>query len=1022
MATGDSVRATLVNRVTERLGNTETIVFSRNSFMSEKLLKTGLFNNSSRGILLVNGFISQNGKLTPVLVWGVDDMDIPKGGSVINTTLADEILPAHKKPGNTNGLHETTAGNTATIVLRLPSTGLVPSGSLFVTGNYTTSMRLSFSSIVDAANGGNISMKNEQILPSNIFVNRSELADILEAPGKINLILSAKNITEDNLSAAWDYSSSGLSVIDKENYDETVSDRIFIQKEIVDYISQHNNHTNRLFSYLANTISHEKHTIPYSFVTAVDCYKGDTLLPDEVILSDYSSRRLNARTGDNVEITYYTSQDFKALTTKSVLLKVKKIVPLAELYADSALSANFPGLSGVERCTDWDSDLPINMDLITDEDEKYWEQFRTTPKAIIPYEAIANDWSNEYGSATALRVSKNSFDGNINLGGLTPEMFGIKLIHPREAGIHAAENGVDFSSLFLSLGFFIIISAILLMLNPLSEMLYVRRDEINTMKALGYPKKRIIKILWTEALPVVVVSSIIGVITGLLYTSLIMWLLGNVWQGATQTSGFTIYPDIVTPVTGLIAGIALSLSVLRITIIRSLKEKKTDNTVRKRLTATRKRLSILFSVLSFAAIAFNIILLHSVALFTIAGILLICTAYLWGDYVICNKSMTSEDELKSDKLIWSTLYNNKKQAALSFFALTTGVFIVFSVGLNRRGFADSSQIRSGTGGYSLWMESAVPVYHNLATAEGRKKLSLTGLPSDAKALQCLRYGADDASCLNLNKVSNPTVLGIDMGLLAESDFKISQSRYNSGRDEVFKQMQLHTDSVYPALIDETVLTWGLMMKVGDTLKYKNDNGKTVCLQLIGTLENSIFQGNILIDRNLFRDIWPGITGSEVVLLQVNDNEKDAVGNMLSQALHEYGVKVSATNDRLKQFNVVTDTYLTIFLMLGGLGLLLGIMSFIIVVRKNLAMRKAEIELYATLGYTKNRIRNILNRENMIVPLYAIITGVVNSLVGVSASFMNTSVWIWLTALLFTLFFVVCVVIFVRKSVKNEVEA
>lgn len=85
-------------------------------------------------------------------------------------------------------------------------------------------------------------------------------------------------------------------------------------------------------------------------------------------------------------------------------------------------------------------------------------------------------------------------------------------------------------------------------------------------------------------------------------------------------------------------------------------------------------------------------------------------------------------------------------------------------------------------------------------------------------------------------------------------------------------------------------------------------------------------------------------------------------NLISQALSEYGVRVMTTNDRLRQFNTVTDTYLTIFMTLGGLGLLLGILSFIIVIRKNLAMRRDEIRLYRVLGFTDGQIGRISIRR------------------------------------------------------------
>jgi putative ABC transport system permease protein len=412
--------------------------------------------------------------------------------------------------------------------------------------------------------------------------------------------------------------------------------------------------------------------------------------------------------------------------------------------------------------------------------------------------------------------------------------------------------------------------------------------------------------------------------------------------------------------------------------------------------------------------------LHSVAIFVIVGIILLGTAAIWGDYLICRNGSISPGEINTKKLLYGTLLANKKQVLLSFFALATGVFIVFSVGLNRKGFADSSRISMGTGGYSLWCESSVPVYHNMMTQAGREKLSLTTLPSGIEILQCLRFSADDASCLNLNKVSTPTVLGVDMNTLSGSDFRIEQDIYSLDEKDVFKRMQTCTDSVYPALVDATVLSWSLGMSLGDTLYYEGDRGQNVAIQLAGTLPNTIFQGNILIDRQFFSEIWEETTGSEVFLLKTGESEKEEVKTLLSQALNEYGVIVTTTNDRLKQFNTVTDTYLTIFMTLGSLGLLLGIMSFIIVIRKNLSARRKEINLYRALGFTNDKIEQILYRENLLVPLYAIATGVISALVGLGINFINTGIEVWIMTLFFMIFFVVCILLFVKKSVRKEI--
>jgi putative ABC transport system permease protein len=416
------------------------------------------------------------------------------------------------------------------------------------------------------------------------------------------------------------------------------------------------------------------------------------------------------------------------------------------------------------------------------------------------------------------------------------------------------------------------------------------------------------------------------------------------------------------------------------------------------------------------------LLYKSVVLFVILGLVLLIAGGLAGYYTVLSNGSALGKRFSSWQMIWRTIYAGRKQAVLSFATLAAGVFIVFAVGLNRRGFNDSSALLSGTGGYTLWCESSIPVYHNMQTKEGRDKLSLTDLPSDASVMQCLRHSADDASCLNLNKVTTPSVLGLNLDDIRNSDFVVAQNIFGTDGDAVFDRLSRKDGNVYPALVDETVLMWSLGKQLGDTLYYEADGGERIGLVLAATLSNSIFQGYVIIDRDLFADVWGETTGSEVFLLKTTDDETADVRTLLAQALNEYGVRVTTTNDRLKEFDSVTDTYLTIFMTLGGLGLLLGIMSFIIVIRKNLASRRGEISLYRMLGFTDERIFGVLYRENLLVPLFAIGIGVVSALVSIALGFMNVSVWIWLTAILLMLLLCLPVLVFVRRSVLNTIKA
>ena len=998
LVVGDSVRTTLERRVSDRLGDTETILFVRNGYLSEQLLQIEPFHTGSRGVLLSEGFVSHNGRLVPVTLWGVDRTDLPKGSALLNSSLTKEL----------------DLGPADELVLRLPAAGMVPSGSLFVSKNYTTSLRLTPSGTLSAAEGGNLNLRNEQVIPFNVFVNRQELAEALGVEGRINLLMSNRMLNESEVSKAWQPALSGLQTRRINGEIQVSSSRIFLQKEVVETLCARDTSANRLFSYLANSLDRADKRIPYSFVTAVDRYNGQRLRKDEIWLSDYTAKRLQAHVGDTLRISYFHAKELKQLETDTLPLVVGRIMPLDIWQADSTLSANFPGLANVERCTDWDSDLPIDMEQITDEDEDYWNHYRATPKALIAYEAVAERWGNAYGVATQLRLRQ------ADLSLLQPEQFGLQLIHPRKAGLYAARNGVDFAGLFLALGFFIWVSALLLMLNPLKEMLYRRREEIALLRALGFSEKRLLSLFWKEASPVVAISAIVGAGVGLLYTALVMWLLGNVWQGATQTDGFGVYPQAATLIGGTLGSLLLTLGLLRWTLAKALREPALAQKGRATSVRKMKQLSLIWTIGTIGLTLLNAFWWQSVPLFMLLGAGWIGMAACWGYAELLRRRQAAASPLRQTSLVWATLYAQRKQAIWAFLALAIGVFIVFAVGLNRKGFADNEQIQTGTGGFTLWGESRVPIYQDLSIPEGRNKLALGDLSTETQIWQGLRYQADDASCLNLNRVTQPTAVGFPLEALRESAFQIEQSLYSEDRTTTFNRLSQKEGDVYPALVDETVLTWGLMGQVGDTLYYTNDRGESVAIRLIGTLSNSILQGNLLMDRTLFSEIWPETGGSTLFLAKTPAAETKTAKQLIEQALHEYGVRITTTNDRLRQFNEVTDTYLSIFMTLGGLGLLIGLFSFIIVIRKNLAMRRDEIQLYRMLGFTDAGIKTWLYRENRIVPIYALVAGSVGALVSVGVNFPHAGITLWLMAGGFLLLFISFVLGFVKRYVRHEI--
>ncbi len=955
---GDSVRGSLMERVSERLGNSETIIQTGTGFLSDSILNNEILSDA-KGYLLSEGFISSEGKMIPVMVWGTDNDSLNYDEATLNPQLS--TLISNPSPLTPNP-----------IILHLPSNNLVGSSSLFISQSHATQLRLTVKGIKSAQDGGNILLHNEQVRPLNVFINRQQLAEALGVKGKVNVILSPNNITSDTFYGVWRPEDSGLQF----NSDSIVGiDRVFLPHSVVETL----NPSTRYLAYFVNSLG----TIPYSFVTATDRLKGD-----ETILTDYAAQRMNAHVGDSVTMEYYVSQGgLKKLLTRSHRFRVSGIVPISEFKKQAdMITADFPGLSGVKRCTDWNSDLPIDMSRITKADEDYWTAYRQTPMALVSLDAVGKDWIGSYGVATKVMCD------TARMKLLTPQSFGIAVVHPRIASFDAAQNGTDFGTLFLALGFFIIVAAILLMQNPLSEMYQLRRLEIQLLNALGFSKRQVFRRLFSEAVPVVLVSAPIGVLLGYAYAAVILQLLAGPWSGVVHTDGFAIHANIMTVVLSFILSVILAFVVLALTVRGSQKSK--GERQKAKVKRQRAKGNLQLSTFSFQL---------------------------------------------------STFKYFRHQHRLSFITLALGVLTVFAVGVNRPDFSHSSE--SATGGYQYYGESRIPLQYDLNTAAGRHHLHLDNLPSDLRFLQLPKHTEDEASCMNLNHVENPSVFGmsledmksfgIDISEVEGVKYKVDSVKWNCKADELANKEE--SKCIIPIVVDSEALLWSMMKKVGDTLIYHASDGRKVNVVIAAEYPTGIFHGNAIMPIDCFRQLWPDEMGSRVVLVKVEGQKSkgesqrakvessnpsplntklSTLSSTLTTSLSDYGFTLIPSVERLLHFFEVTDTYLRIFLSLGLLGLMLGLVSLLIVIRKNLVARSEEIRLYHALGFPTATIVCMFRCEQLIVPLLAIITGAgVCLLISVLLPTFSFSLSTFLLCLLPIIVFT-CIIIYISITTKT----
>jgi hypothetical protein len=315
--------------------------------------------------------------------------------------------------------------------------------------------------------------------------------------------------------------------------------------------------------------------------------------------------------------------------------------------------------------------------------------------------------------------------------------------------------------------------------------------------------------------------------------------------------------------------------------------------------------------------------------------------------------------------------------------LACGVFMAIAVGANRHGPGEDSEDRgSGTGGFAFLGETALPIVHDLNEAAGRKRFGLDDLSPGVSFVQLRMLAGDDASCLNLNRTTTPTILGVSrLDFSARGAF--SFVKMLDGVDAVDPWSVLddkRDDGAIPAVADMSVITWGLGKALGDTLEYVDENGESFKLKLVAGLENSVFQGSVLISEKHFVNRFPSTSGARMFLADVPSDALGVFRDTLRDGMKDLGLELVRPAERLALFAEVENTYLVIFLGLGGLGLVLGTIGLGVVVVRNVLERRSEIAALRAVGFSARLLRRMIVSEHSLLLIAGLLTGGVSGTV------------------------------------------
>src|SRR5205807_9049311 len=145
------------------------------------------------------------------------------------------------------------------------------------------------------------------------------------------------------------------------------------------------------------------------------------------------------------------------------------------------------------------------------------------------------------------------------------------------------------------------------------------------------------------------------------------------------------------------------------------------------------------------------------------------------------------------------------------------------------------------------------------------------------------------------------------------------------------------------------------------------------------LANSILQGGLLISEANFIHSFPSESGYRVFLVDAPPARAPQVSAALGRALEDVGLDLTPAAERLADFNTVENTYLSIFAILGGLGLLLGSLGLGIVVLRNVLERRGELALLRAVGFGPRALRWLVFSEHSLLLGMGLLVGVVAAL-------------------------------------------
>jgi putative ABC transport system permease protein len=942
----------------------------------------GDFDTPAAGIILQGGAGPDGGlRAGKVTILALDRwLDQPSGQCLPNAELADAL----------NGLKPDQP-----LLLALPRPGDLPSEAVFARRGFqdvTTNLRARVRDIAAGRDmAGLFSLAGSQRAPRNVWVNLRQLQSALEQPGRANLLLLPARAGLDPrqglaqltqaVRAVVTLDDLGLS-LDRHGSEVVLNSRTtFLNHAIAEAAERAAaslSLTPRGVSvYLANQVVREDdgRKLHYCMMAGISALPGLTLGADEIAVNQWTADQLGLRLGDRVRLDYYVRRpngDLEEVRSDrpgvGLTFRIAAILPMTGYGADPSLTPVYPGLTDAPTISQWDppAGLRIDKTLVTKDDEHYWDQHRAAPKLFLNLDTARKLWGGVFGDLNSLRLPADHADRFAAelLRQIDPAAAGLAFQPIKAMQMAAAESGTDFGGLFLGFSFFLLAAALLLVAMLFRLGIEQRARQLGLLGALGFAPGRVLRLCLADGVLLAAAGTAIGVPLGLAYTALMLHGLRTVWQTAVGTQAIDLAITPITLTAGAGAAILAALAAIvwgariirRVEAARLLAGALTSDT-RLRPPGRAGRAAVGAALLS-AFVLFGAGLWQGTDMLILAGgsvllIGLLAALARWlGQTHDRTRALLTIEALGARNAARHRGRSVLTAGLIAFAAYT----LVTTAAFQHPPAEDEWATDTGTGGFHpLWS-------------------ACTFVPLTA-------WAGQDASCLNMTRPDRPTILAVPPSLQQPATFRFKSQLRPAANPWLL--LDEEADGAVPIIADAESAQYILQLKLGQTLALTDQLGRPRQLRLVATLDGSIFQGELLMSRRFFHELFPSQGGFQRLLVRTPPGEVEAARRLLQSELEDYAITIERTAGRLAAYHEVANTYLRTFQTLGSLGLLLGTVGLAVVLLRTLVERRAEMALLAALGFAPLRRLRLVLAENAFLLVAGLAIGAGSAFAGIA---------------------------------------